>query len=161
MQHPYWSEKVGQDLSWDISQSLSARNWNLAKMRLALTWKTMPRSGHNFAHATTADFLWHHVKNFMSWYGYDFYDVRTTRIFSRFHLWAQKSLVKWGQATACSWRLMTCGITSSLRGNYMMYKGTSNWILIIKAFAITFLSTENGQVLLLPTWFNFNPSMDI
>ena len=123
--------------------------------------KTMSRSGHNFTHATTADLLWHHVKNFISWYGYDFYGERTTRTSSRLYIWAQTSLVKWGQATACSWRLMTCGITSSLRGNYMIYKGTSNWILIIKAFAITFLYTENGQVSLLPTWFNFNPSMDI
>ena len=46
-----------------FTQRFWAHNPNLAKIYVALTWKIMIRSGHNFAHAMTAERSWH-VQNF-------------------------------------------------------------------------------------------------
>ena len=42
-----------------ISQKVRAHTPNLTKICVAITWKMMIRSGHNFAYAMTAQLSWH------------------------------------------------------------------------------------------------------
>ena len=42
-----------------LTRSLWAHNPNLIKLHVDITWKILTRSGHNFAHVTTAELSWH------------------------------------------------------------------------------------------------------
>ena len=46
-----------------VSSGLWAYSWNLADIHFALNFILMIKSGHNFAHVTTAQLSWH-VQNY-------------------------------------------------------------------------------------------------
>ena len=76
---------------WDPSTNgLCGHNSNFAKTCAVLAWKLMMWSGHNFAHATTAELSWH-VQN------YDMFGALELELgkllFTNFHSWAHKSFV--------------------------------------------------------------------
>ena len=62
-------------------------------IHVALTWKIMIQSGHNFAHATTAQLLWH-VQNC---YLIGSLEPKLVQKVcpQKFQLWTHKPLVKW------------------------------------------------------------------
>ena len=80
--------------SWaHFTNRLWAHNPNLVKLCTVLIWNLMIRSGHNFAHAMTAQLL-RHVQ-YCGLIGSLKIKIRSTRSFTRFQLWAHKPCVKW------------------------------------------------------------------
>ena len=59
---------------------------------MSIEWKSVVQSGHNFAHAMTAELLWHtHL-----WLGWIIVIVIESKIIlTSFQIWAYKSFVKW------------------------------------------------------------------
>ena len=63
------------------------------KIYVAFAWKMIIQSGHNFAHATTAELSWH-VQN-CDMIGSFGCKLEKKRIFFRVELWAHKLYAKW------------------------------------------------------------------
>ena len=79
---------------WSISQTaLWAHNPNFLKVHVAVMWKLIIQSGHNFAHAMTAELSWH-VQN-CDLVGLPESKLEQKNIFARFQFWAHKPFVKW------------------------------------------------------------------
>ena len=80
---------------------LWAHNPNLVKIHIALTWKLMIQSGHNFAHVMTAELSWHvQICNQIGSLGLK---VRTKIISERFESWAHKVFMRLSLYSTGNW----------------------------------------------------------
>ena len=65
--HPHWQQPPWFPSTWDPTTHFTNNSWaqnpNLAKIHIALIWKIIIQSSHNFAHAMTAQLSWH-VQNY-------------------------------------------------------------------------------------------------
>ena len=75
------------------TKGLRAHNWNLMQIIIVVIMIMIIQSGHNFAHVTTAQLLWHVQKLWPDWI--IIFKVRTACIFTRFGIWAHTHFMKW------------------------------------------------------------------